>query len=68
MDKSPTFNISHFIGKAFITFRYQHYREYFLREAQQDPNFFKLIERPIHIEKAGKPSDILWKNLKVSDK
>lgn len=26
LDNSPAFNLSHFLGKAFITFRYQHYR------------------------------------------
>lgn len=33
MAKDPTeeFNLSNFTGKAFVTFRYQHYRDYFLR-------------------------------------
>ena len=26
LDNTPAFNLSHFIGKAFITFHYQHYR------------------------------------------
>jgi hypothetical protein len=31
-DDTVAFNISHFLGKAFVSFEYQHYRNYFLRE------------------------------------
>jgi hypothetical protein len=67
LDNSPSFNLSHFIGKAFITFQYQHYREYFLREAEINPDFFTLLNRPITIERPVKPKDVLWGNLKVSN-
>jgi hypothetical protein len=67
LDDSPAFNLSHFLGKAFVTFRYQHYREYFLRKAEVDPDFFKLVERPTRIERPVKPKDVFWTNLKVSN-
>ena len=67
MDNSGAFNLSHFIGKAFITFRYQHYRGYFLREAEKNPNFFKLSDQPLSVERAGEPVDIFWKNLKITN-
>ena len=28
------FNVSHFLGKAYVSFEYQHFRDYFLREEQ----------------------------------
>ena len=42
LDNSPEFNVSHFLGKAFVSFEYQHYREYFLRQYEKDNNFFKI--------------------------
>lgn len=36
MDRSACFNLSHFTGKAFISFQYQHYRDYFLRQYEKD--------------------------------
>lgn len=28
---TPSFKLSHFLGKAIVSFQYQHYRDYFLR-------------------------------------
>jgi hypothetical protein len=67
LDNTPAFNLSHFLGKAFITFHYQHYREYFLREAEKDPDFFKVLTRPIRIERPVQPKDVYWTNLKVTN-
>lgn len=67
LDNSPEFNISHFLGKGFISFEYQHYREYFLRMYEKDPNFFQINSSSIHIEKPVKPNDVEWSNLKVTN-
>jgi hypothetical protein len=53
MDNSPGFNLSHFIGKAFVTFQYQHYKEFYLREVEKDPDFFLINNKTIHIEPAA---------------
>jgi len=32
VDNTPTFNITHFVGKAFVSFQFQHYREHILHK------------------------------------
>jgi hypothetical protein len=67
LDNSPAFNLSHYLGKAFVTFQYQHYRSYFLRRAEKEPNFFQINTKTIYIEKPGQPKDVFWTNLKISN-
>jgi hypothetical protein len=67
MDCSPSFNLSHFTGKAIVSFQYQHYRDYFLRQYEKDKEFLKINKKPISIFNASKPSDVYWYNMKVTD-
>jgi hypothetical protein len=67
MDDSPSFNLSHFIGKAFVTFQYQHYKEYYLREFKKNKNFFVINTKTIHIEAPAQPTDVYWHNMSVSN-
>jgi hypothetical protein len=67
-DSSMTFNLTHFVGRAFISFEYQHFRDYFLRETFRD--WFEYFLRirpdyPIQVEQASNPLDILWFNMSV---
>jgi hypothetical protein len=41
-DSSMSFNLTHFVGKAFVSFEYQHYRDYFLREYERNNGFLGL--------------------------
>ena len=66
IDQSPSFTLSHFTGKAFVSFQYQHYRDYFLREFQYDKNFFKINGKSVKVSQSSKPSDIYWENMKIS--
>jgi hypothetical protein len=61
------FNLTHFVGRAFISFEYQHFRDYFLREYYRDKQNFLRIrpDFPIEVELASTPSDILWYNMSV---
>ena len=54
------FDISHFIGKAFVTFQYQHYKTYFEHLYEKNPEFFKVSGKTIHIEKPARPKDVNW--------
>ena len=56
-----------FIGKAFLTFRYQPFRSYFLSEYRKDNNFMMIAGNTIKITPANRPQEIYWNNLKVSD-
>jgi hypothetical protein len=35
-DNTAGFNITHFVGKAFVSFEYEHYREFLLRSYIKD--------------------------------
>jgi hypothetical protein len=61
------FVLAKFTGKAFISFQYQHYRDYFANEYIKDPTFFEICGQPIKISKTVQPTDVFWYNLKVSD-
>ena len=66
-DNSVLFNVTHFVGKAFISFQYQHYREYIIEEAERDPNFLNFNGVQLKVERAGNPRDVYWKNMRHSD-
>lgn len=38
-DNSVLFNVTHFVGKAFVSFQYQHYRDFILEEADNNKNY-----------------------------
>jgi hypothetical protein len=61
------FKLIHFTGKAFISFQFEHYREYLIRKYEEDPEFFKISNQPISVREASKPNDIFWYNLKIPD-
>ena len=68
IDKSASFTLSHFTGKAFVSFQYQHFRDYFLREYLHDKDFLKFNNKRIKINNSSKPSDIFWENMKITDR
>ena len=63
LDENVNRNLASFTGKAYITFQYQHYRNYFLREYNRNPNFFMVNGQSIKISAAEKPNDINWYNI-----
>lgn len=66
-EKSTEFKLSHFTGRAIVTFQYQHFRDYLIREYEDDPNFLQINENKISIRRANKPSEIYWMNLAITD-
>lgn len=66
-DNSVLFNITNFVGKAFISFQYQHYREYILEEADRDLNFLVFNGSRLRVSRVANPRDIYWKNLRHSE-
>ena len=61
------FNLSHFVGKAFVSFQYQHYRDYFL-EYFKDASQLKIADAPLKVGSAVNPSDVYWFNMKVASR
>ena len=59
--------LSKFVGKAFITFEYQHYRAFILRQSDKNHKFITLNNKPLKITQAPKPNDVFWQNMKLSD-
>lgn len=65
-DNSVLFNITNFVGKAFISFQYQHYCEFILEEADRDLNFLYFNGSRLKVSRVSNPKDINWKNLRHS--
>jgi hypothetical protein len=52
MENSLAFNLSHFVGKAFISFQYEYYKDYFIsyfRETEE----IRIQERALKISTAA---------------
>jgi hypothetical protein len=49
------FNVTHFLGKAFVSFQYQHYSEHLLQKYQEDHSFLKYGDNSLNISRAAKP-------------
>ena len=65
-DDSPTFNITHFVGKAFVSFEYQHYREYIMQKYEERKKFM-YGDTELVLSRASHPTDIEWLNMDVTD-
>jgi hypothetical protein len=61
------FKLTHFTGRAFISFQFEHYKEYIVRKYEDDHSAFKISGQPIKISEASRPKDIYWYNMKVTD-
>ncbi len=66
-DDSPTFNITHFVGKAFVSFEYQHFREYIMQKYEDGTKKFMYGETELVLSRASHPTDIKWLNMEFSD-
>ena len=55
-----------FLGKAFISFEYEHFRNYLLNLQERQPERLQLEGRQLSLSKAEHPRDILWFNLSLS--
>lgn len=67
LEISPSFNLSKFTGKAFVSFQHNHYRDYFIKEYLKDPNFLQISGKPLRVSRTNQPEDIFWYNMKVTD-
>lgn len=65
-DNSFLFNLTHFVGHAFVSFQYQHYRNFFLEEYEKDPKKFVYNGAVLKFAPAAGPGEINWKNLRLS--
>ena len=59
-DSSVLFNVAHFAGKAFISFQYQHFRDYILEKAESSSTFLNYNGSYLHVSKALHPHEIIW--------
>lgn len=63
--KEIDFHLTHFTGKAIISFQYKYFRDYFLNEYEKDPDFLQIDGHSLSLSLPGKPTDIYWNNMKV---
>jgi len=59
--------LTHFTGRAFVSFEYEHYKNYFLRRYQENENFLKISGKSIKIDYSNEPEDVSWENMIISD-
>ena len=59
--------MSRFSGKAFVTLKYVHFKEYLLTKFSEDPNFLRVNgnKTSLKLSQAGKPNDVYWNNMKI---
>ena len=60
LETDLTFKTTHFVGSAFISFKYQHFREYILELYEQDYTEFQMKGKYLKISKAPGPTDVIW--------
>lgn len=65
-DNSFLFNLTHFIGYAFVSFQYQHYKTFFLEEYDRNSSNFIYNGQQLKIANAAHPNDILWSHFKTT--
>jgi hypothetical protein len=53
------------VGHAFVSFQYQHYRNFFLDEFERNPKGFVYNGSVLKFAPAASPVDVNWKNLRV---
>ena len=56
-----------YIGSAFVSFKYEHFKDYILAEYERDPEDFKIKGKQLYIERANHPDDVRWENLRTSN-
>jgi hypothetical protein len=67
-EEDPCLSLARFVGRAFVTFEYQHYRDYFLRECDKNSAFLTFNrDRNAKVSLAPKPNDIFWYNMKEDE-
>lgn len=61
--------ISRFVGKAFVSLKFQHYKHYLLGQFEENKDFLKINGNTarLRLSDAQKPNDIYWNNMKIED-
>lgn len=67
-ENNPSSIISNFTGAAFVTFKYQHYRDAILKKFREEKDKFEYRDQQLKVTRAVHPSEVLWLNLRFSDK
>lgn len=59
------FVLSHFVGKAFVSFEYQHYAYVVMNYAESNPLY--LDGNILDMRPATAPRDVFWENMNITD-
>lgn len=59
-DNSFLFSVTHFVGHAFISFQYEHYKEVIQKMYFDNPLALNYNGNYLKIEDASHPTDIYW--------
>jgi hypothetical protein len=61
--------ISRFVGRAFVSLRFQHFKQYLLEKYNDDKHFLRSNGNTVSMKlsPAKKPFDIYWNNMRISE-
>ncbi len=59
-DNSFLFSVTHFVGHAFVSFQYEHYKEIIRHIYESNPKALNYNGNYLKIEYASHPTDIYW--------
>lgn len=62
-DRSFNFCVSRFIGKAFVSFQYQHFLQVIVDHSRKGGEPLQIRGEPLGIHRAPNPNDVYWENL-----
>jgi hypothetical protein len=55
------------VGKAFVSFEYQHFREYIMQKYEDGSKKFMYGNNELVLSRATHPTDICWVNMRIDD-
>lgn len=58
MERNLNWTLTRFLGVAFVSFEFMHYKNYILELYESKPEAFKINDQPLYIAEAPKPEDI----------
>lgn len=64
---NPELTLSHFLKTAFVSFEYEEYKDYFIKQHQSDLKLLYDDQTCLYIKEAPAVEDINWFNLQISD-
>lgn len=67
LERNLNWTLTRFLGVAFVSFEFEHYRNYLVELYQNNPSEFKINNKLLILGYAPKPESIEWFDLQIED-